>query len=87
MLLCYTKQVMTKPVNPEKQQKFGKKLKKAREEMGLSQEDVAKAAGIASGYYARVERGKHNPSSSVLGRICKVLKIEPSEISALLTGL
>ncbi len=71
---------MTTPVSIESQQRIGKKLKKIREEKNLSQEDVAKAAGIATGYYARVERGKHSPSSSVLERICKVLKIKSSDI-------
>lgn len=71
---------MTTPVSIESQQRIGKKLKKIREEKNLSQEDVAKAAGIATGYYSRVERGKHSPSSSVLERICKVLKIKSSDI-------
>lgn len=64
----------------ETQQKIGKKLRKIREEQDISQEQLAKAAGISTGYYARLERGKHDPSPSVLAKISKVLKIKSSDI-------
>lgn len=71
---------MTVPNSKETQQKIGKKIRKIREEKGLLQEEIAKAAGISSGYYARIERGEENPSASVIESICKVLKIKSSEI-------
>lgn len=68
--------VMTVSANPI----LGKKLKKIREEKNMSQEDVAKAAGVSVGYYARVERGKHDPTTTKFSKICKALKIDPSEL-------
>ena len=62
------------------QEKIGKNLKKARKNLQLKQSEVAKRAGITSNYYAMVERGEVNPSSSVLEDIFKVLKVKSSEI-------
>ncbi len=72
--------VMTAPTNPKTRQIVAKKLRKIREEKGLSQEELAKAAGISVGFYARIERGKHSPTNDTLESICKVLKIKSSEI-------
>lgn len=37
---------------------WGARLRKTREELGLSQMAVATKAGIDKGYYARIERGE-----------------------------
>ena len=71
---------MTAPISIETQQRIGKKIRRIREEKSLSQANVAKDAGISSGYYARIERGIENPSIMVLESICKVFKIKSSEI-------
>lgn len=52
-----------------------KKLKKAREELGLTQAQVAEKVGIYVNHYARIERGEVNPSYDTLKAILKVLKI------------
>lgn len=67
-------------VNHKSQLEFGKKLREIREKKRLFQEDVAKAVGISITYYAGIERGEENPTFSVLEQICKVLKINSSEI-------
>ncbi len=56
--------------------KLGEKMKKARLELGLTQAEVAKKAGIHVNYYARVERGEENPTFDRLGKIFVVLKIK-----------
>lgn len=66
--------------NPKTQGEIGRKLREAREQKNLSQEDVAKAAGISSSYYARIERGEENPSTAVVENTCKALKIKSSDI-------
>lgn len=71
---------MTLSVNAKTQQEIGRKLREAREQKNLLQEEVAKAAGISSSYYARIERGEENPSTTVLENICKALKIKSSDI-------
>lgn len=64
----------------ELQKKIGENLKKVREEKGLTQADIAKAAGINTNYYAKVERGNANASTEMLQRLIKVLKVKSSDI-------
>ncbi len=71
---------MTLNVNDKTQQEIGRKLREVRERKSLLQEEVAKTAGISSSYYARIERGEENPSTTVLENICKALKIKSSDI-------
>ncbi|MCL4353457.1 helix-turn-helix domain-containing protein [Patescibacteria group bacterium] len=61
---------------------LGIKLKKAREQLGLTQEQVAKLAGIKGkgNYYAKIERGEINLTINKLSKLIKVLKIDASEI-------
>lgn len=51
-------------------------LKKAREEAGLTQAEVAEKAGIHFNYYARVERGEVTPRVDIVENIAKALKIK-----------
>ena len=59
---------------------FGTNLKEARDQKKLTQEDIAKDAGITTSYYARIERGEENPTFAVIQNICKVLKIKSSDV-------
>ena len=59
---------------------LGNKLRKAREVARLTQQQVAKAAGINVSYYAEIERGEVNPSFDKLQDIGKILKIKSIEI-------
>jgi len=61
--------------------KLGKQLRKARNEAGLSQADVAEKAGISTNHYAVVERGEKNVSYELLQRILKVLHIKSLDVS------
>lgn len=65
--------------NREIQKKIGNNLKRIREEQNLSQEELAKAAGISHSYYAKIERGTKN-LSAVQESLCKALKIKSSDI-------
>ena len=60
---------------------FGDKLKKAREEAGLTQVEVAEAADVNVNYYARIERGEVSPSLERLKKVMKVLKIKTLNLS------
>jgi len=60
--------------------KIGKSLKKARQKLGLTQEEIAKKAKISVNYYARIERDEVNPSLEVFEKIAKALKTKSSEI-------
>ena len=56
--------------------KIGNQLRKAREQAGLSQAELAKRAGISTNYYAEVERGEKKISYEKLHSILKVLNIK-----------
>ena len=56
-------------------------IKKAREELGLSQEDVAKSVGITQPAYSYIENGFKNPSVPTLVRLSKVLKVSIDELT------
>ena len=60
--------------------KIAQNIKKARLEKGLTQETLAKKAGINSNYYAKVERGEINPSLETISKILKALDIKSSDV-------
>ena len=60
---------------------IGNKLCLIRKNMGMTQAEVAEAAGVCDRTYADIERGTvNNMRVETLLRICKVLKITPDEI-------
>ena len=59
---------------------LGEKLRKIREEAGLTQIEVAKKADMDVNYYARIERGLGNPSYVKLHSIMKALKMKSLDI-------
>lgn len=58
----------------------GKRIKKIREKLGLTQAQVAKKAGININYFAVIERGEVNPSLEKLEKIAKALGVKSSDI-------
>jgi predicted transcriptional regulator len=52
----------------------GKLIKKMREEAGLTQEELAKAAGITQAHVAKIENEKVNPTLSTINSILSVLQ-------------
>ena len=60
--------------------KFGKNLRVARNDAGLTQKQVAEKAGLHVNYVARIERGEENPSYEAIEKIIKALKIKSSEV-------
>lgn len=53
---------------------FGAAVRQAREQQGLTQEEVAHRAGITVGYLSQLENGRRNPSLLVMAAICEVLE-------------
>lgn len=72
--------LMAVEANPKTQQHLGRNVREIRERKNLVQEEVAKAVGISTTFYAGIERGEENPTLSVLEKICKVLKTKSSDI-------
>lgn len=57
-------------------QEWAKKIREARLRKKLTQEEVAKKAGINTNYYAVIERGEVNTSIDKLQKISEVLGIK-----------
>ena len=59
---------------------IGNKLLEIRKGCGLTQAEVAEAAGLSDRTYADIERGTVNMRLETLLRICDALHITPDEI-------
>ena len=59
---------------------IGNKLLCMRRRRGLTQAEVAEAAGLSDRAYADIERGTVNMRVETMMRICAVLRITPDEI-------
>lgn len=62
------------------QKQLGENIKKTREKLGKTQEEIALKAEIHVTYLSRIERGVVNPSMEVLENIAKALKVKSSKI-------
>ena len=61
----------------------GVKIRNAREDMDLSQRDMAKLIPMNQSNYSKIERDVQEPSLEQLRRICQILKLDPSYLLAL----
>lgn len=59
---------------------IGNKLLHIRRRMGMTQAEVAEAAGLSDRTYADIERGTVNMRIDTLLRICGALHITPNDI-------
>jgi transcriptional regulator with XRE-family HTH domain len=55
---------------------LGENVRTCRQEMGLSQEELAFRAELDRTYISQIERGVSNPSLLVILKIATVLKVE-----------
>ena len=60
--------------------RIGNKLFAFRKRMGMTQAEVAEAAGLSDRTYADIERGTVNMRIETILRICEVLHSTPDEI-------
>ncbi|MBI4098201.1 MAG: helix-turn-helix transcriptional regulator [Candidatus Levybacteria bacterium] len=60
--------------------KFGEQVRKLRKEKGMSQEQLADAAGIERSYMGTIERGERNPTLMKVYNIAKALKVSASTL-------
>lgn len=59
---------------------IGNKLYEIRKKSGLTQAEVAEAAGLSDRTYADIERGTANMRIVTMLQICKVFNITPNDI-------
>ena len=57
--------------------KIGEKIRNKREDMDLSQREMAKLIPMNQSNYSKIERDIQEPSMEQLRRICQILKIDP----------
>lgn len=56
---------------------IGVKIRNKREDMDLSQRDMAKLIPMNQSNYSKIERDVQEPSLEQLRRICQILKLDP----------
>lgn len=56
---------------------IGEKIRNRREDMDLSQRDIAKLIPMNQSNYSKIERDMQEPSIEQLRRICQILKLDP----------
>lgn len=56
---------------------IGEKIRNTREDMDLSQSDMAKLIPMNQSNYSKIERGVQEPNIEQLRKICKILKLDP----------
>ena len=56
---------------------IGKKIRNAREDMDLSQRDMANLIPMNQSNYSKIERDLQEPSLEQLRHICQILKLDP----------
>ena len=56
------------------------RLRQLRKVKELTQEDLARKAGVTLGYIARLETGRHDPKLSTLRKLAKALGVSVAEL-------
>jgi len=56
---------------------IGEKIRNAREDMDLSQRDMATLIPMNQSNYSKIERDIQEPNMEQLRRICQILNIDP----------
>lgn len=57
--------------------KIGTKIRNKREDMDLSQRDMAQQIPMNQSNYSKIERDLQEPSLEQLRRICQILQLDP----------
>jgi transcriptional regulator with XRE-family HTH domain len=60
--------------------RLGKTVRRLREEKGWSQEDYADRAGIHRTYVSDIERGRRNPTITVVEKLARPLGVKPGRL-------
>lgn len=58
----------------------GKRIKIARQNKGLTQEEISSRVGIHVSTLGRIERGESNPPIQTINKIAQALKVKPKDL-------
>jgi len=70
---------MPPPLSPATKE-FGARVRARRQELGLSQEKLADAAGIHWTFVGQVERGRRNLTLHNILKLARGLEVDPAEL-------
>ena len=59
---------------------IGARLRKYRENRGLTQKKFAELIGVSNGRVSNWEQGINRPDADILADICRILEVSPSEL-------
>jgi transcriptional regulator with XRE-family HTH domain len=59
---------------------LGKNLRRARDRLGLTQEEVAGRSGVHATEVSRIEAGKRDPRVTTVERLAKAVGVSPSDL-------
>lgn len=59
---------------------IGARIRKYRENRGLTQKSFAELIGVSNGRVSNWEQGINRPDADILADICRVLEVSPSEL-------
>ena len=68
---------------PDPQPALGEAIRQLRNKRGLSQEDLAHAAGVTTGTVSTIERGNSNPTWGTVKRIAQAFGVTIVELAKL----
>jgi len=60
--------------------RLGRNVRRLREENGWSQEEYADRAGIHRTYVSDIERGRRNPTVTVVEKLAKPLRVDAGQL-------
>ena len=60
--------------------RFGRQVRRLREESGCSQEDLAVKASIHRTYIGGIERGERNPTLVTIHKLAEALGVPPKKL-------
>ena len=60
--------------------RLGLNVRRRRLEKGWSQEDYADRAGIHRTYVSDIERGRRNPTATVIEKLARPFRVRPGEL-------
>lgn len=59
---------------------IGSRIRKYREERGLSQKQLAELIGVKNSRVSNWEQGLNRPDADILAALCRALQVSPSEL-------
>ena len=63
--------------------KIGEKIRNAREDLGLSQDEVSRRIPMNQSSYSKIERDLQEPNIEQLGQICRILNLSADSLLAI----